>query len=278
MTPGRSRAAGTSEAALSLLVCPHCGAGLELTAERQVGCQAGHRFDVARQGYLPLLGARSRTDTGDDAAMVAVRAAFLGAGHYRPIADAVAVRATGAVLEIGAGTGYYLAATDPELGVAVDSSRFAARRAAAVHPRVLSVLADAWSPWPLRDDAVDTVLVVFAPRTPAEIARVLRPGGLAVVVTPLPEHLLEIRGVLGMLAVDPGKAEKVRETWWPMLTVVDGQPVVASLELGHDDLRALVAMGPAARHRTAEQIAADVAVLPPRVSVTLAVTVTTLRA
>ena len=76
-----------------------------------VGCPAGHRFDLARQGYLSLLGPRSRTDTGDSADMVAARGQFLGAGHYRRIARAVADRVVaGPVIEIGAGTGYYLAA------------------------------------------------------------------------------------------------------------------------------------------------------------------------
>lgn len=277
MTPDAA-ARVAADAALSLLTCPHCAAGLERTGEQQVGCTSGHRFDVARQGYLPLLGPRSRTDTGDDAAMLAARMSFLGAGHYRPIADAVAAQAAGRVLEIGAGTGYYLAAADPELGIALDSSRYAARRAAAVHPRVASVLADAWSPLPLHDASMDTVLVVFAPRTAAEIARVLRPGGRAVVVTPRTEHLAEIRGPLRMLEVDAGKAEALQERWQPLLRTYEAQQVTSALVLDHADLRALVGMGPAARHRTTERIAADVAVLPEQVPVTLAVTVTVMTA
>lgn len=98
-------------AVLPLLVCPHCTRGLEWTAPGIAGCSAGHRFDVARRGYLPLLAAKSRTDTGDSADMVAARVDFLDAAHYLPIADAVAAHAVaGPVLDIGAGTGYYLAA------------------------------------------------------------------------------------------------------------------------------------------------------------------------
>ncbi len=163
------------DVALPLLVCPHCRETLTRLDQRSVGCTRRHRFDLARQGYLPLLGGRSRTDTGDDAAMVAARAEFLDRGHYLPIAEAVAQRCAGAVLEIGAGTGYYLAHTDPDIGIAVDSSRYAARRAARAHHRVASVLADAWAPLPIADAVVDTVLVIFAPRVPEEIARVLRP-------------------------------------------------------------------------------------------------------
>ena len=98
------------DAVLPLLACPHCAGPLTLQGPGVVGCEPGHRFDLARQGYLSLLGNRSRTDTGDSADMVEARAAFLGAGHYRPIADAIAAGVTqGPVLEIGAGTGYYLA-------------------------------------------------------------------------------------------------------------------------------------------------------------------------
>ena len=99
------------DAVLPLLACPHCPQPLTRQGAGVVGCETGHRFDMARQGYLSLLGSRSRTDTGDSADMVEARAEFLGAGHYRPIADAIARQGLtrGPVLEIGAGTGYYLA-------------------------------------------------------------------------------------------------------------------------------------------------------------------------
>lgn len=263
--------------ALPLLCCPLCSASLARTGAQVVGCGQGHRFDVAKQGYLPLLGPPSRTHTGDDAAMVDARVEFLGAGHFRPIADAVAERTTGVVLEVGAGTAYYLAHTEPAIGIALDASKYAARRAAKVHPRVAAVLADAWAPLPVAPAAIDTVLVIFAPRTPAEIGRVLRPGGTALVVTPLPEHLAEIRGPLGMLDIDAGKADALEQRWGSAFSAASSTAVTDEMSLGHSDLRALVAMGPAARHRSAADIAAAVDALPERVSVTLAVTVSELR-
>ena len=41
-------------AAHDLLACPRCRTPLAV-AEREVSCRSGHRFDVARQGYVNLL-------------------------------------------------------------------------------------------------------------------------------------------------------------------------------------------------------------------------------
>ncbi len=283
------------DAALPLLGCPHCRAELARTADAVVGCENGHRFDIARQGYLSLLGNRSRTDTGDTADMVAARAAFLGAGHYRPIADAVSAAADrGPVLEIGAGTGYYLAAVLQRLaatggraggaaagpapvGVAVDSSRYAARRAAAGRPVMASVVADAWSALPVRDDAIGTVLSVFAPRNPGEITRVLAPGGRLVVVTPEPDHLTEVRSVLPLLAVDSGKPERLVTAFADRLRLVDRTSVRCEMPLARADVGALVRMGPSARHLATDELAAAVTTLPEAAAVTLSVTVSVFR-
>lgn len=287
---------------LPLLACPSCGGVLIEVEERAagsvgsvtgsvVGCPAGHRLDVARQGYLSLLGPRSRTDTGDSADMVAAREQFLGAGHYRPIADAVAHRVlAGPVIEVGAGTGYYLAAAvdrpgpgdnpsiaaGPVVGLALDSSRYAARRAAAVHFRVGSVVADAWSALPVRTGVAGTVLSVFAPRDPAEITRVLAPGGRLIVVTPLPEHLAEIRGPLRMLTVDDGKPERLAAAFSGRLRVVERADLRAELRLSPSDVGALVRMGPSARHIEAADLAAKLAGLSDLTDVTMAVTISVL--
>lgn len=273
---------------MPLLACPHCAGRLDCVRDGVVGCAAGHRFDVARQGYLSLLGNRSRTDTGDSADMVAARAAFLGAGHYRPLAQAIASAAgSGPVLEIGAGTGYYLAATLDRLtdigsaaetvGIALDSSRYAARRAASSHPGVGSVVADAWSRLPVRDAVVGTVLSVFAPRSPADIARVLRPGGRVVVATPEPDHLGEIRAPLGLLAVDPGKPERLVGVFGELLRPEDRTVLRCRMSLGHDDISALVRMGPSAHHVRPERLLPAVERLAEVTGVTLSVTITTFR-
>ena len=277
---------------LPLLACPSCGGGLTDSGVDSVGCPDGHRFDLARQGYLSLLGPRSRTDTGDSADMVAARQQFLGAGHYRQIARAVADRvAAGPVVEIGAGTGYYLsaaidgftstdnasaAATRPIVGLALDSSRYAARRAAAAHPRIGSVVADAWSTLPVLAGAAGTVLSVFAPRDPDEITRVLAPGGRLVVATPRPEHLAEIRGPLRMLAVDEGKPERLAAAFAGRLRVRERSDLRAELQLSRRDVGALVRMGPTARHIEATDLAANLAELGDVTDVTMAVTINVL--
>ena len=271
------------DAVLPLLACPHCARSLIRQGPGIVGCDAGHRFDIARQGYLSLLGSRSRTDTGDSADMVQAREAFLGAGHYRPIADQIASEVRdGPVLEIGAGTGYYLGAALDWLrdkgscsaaGIALDASRHAARRAVAADRGIGSIVADAWSRLPIRDGVVSTVLSVFAPRDPAEIARVLAPGGRLVVVTPETDHLAEIRSAVGLLGVDPGKPGRLDDVFDGLLRPTDRRQVRVEMRLTREDIAALVRMGPAARHVSPEGLQSAVAELPEPTTVTMAVTV-----
>ncbi|HEX4815052.1 MAG TPA: methyltransferase domain-containing protein [Nonomuraea sp.] len=71
------------------LACPVCRAGLRL-GDGALRCAAGHAFDVARQGYVSLLVGSRPPGTADSAAMVEARARFLDAGHYAPLAAAVA--------------------------------------------------------------------------------------------------------------------------------------------------------------------------------------------
>lgn len=272
---------------MNVLACPHCGAPL-FDEPGGVGCPEGHRFDRARQGHLSLLGPRARLDTADSVDMVQARAEFLEAGHYRPIADALsaAVLAIGpfrqgpVVVEIGAGIGWYLGRLLDDLGsgssIALDASKPAAKRAAKV-PGVLSVVADAWSPLPLLDGSVDVVTSIFAPRDGTEVVRVLRPGGLFVAVTPLPEHLLELRELLAMLTVDDGKADRLAASLPTELTEVRRDEVRFPLSLDRSAAAALVRMGPAARHLSPEQIADRAAALPDLTPATAAVTVQVFR-
>lgn len=280
---------------LPYLRCPHCGASLDL-ADRTVRCPAGHAFDVAKQGYVNLLPGDARAGAGDTAAMVGARHDFLGRGHFAGLADRIAELVTahrsadlittgraadGCVADVGAGTGYHLARVldaVPDLaGLALDVSKYAVRRAARAHPRIGAAACDTWRPLPVRDGAAAVVLDVFAPRNGPEFRRILAPGGVLVVVTPTAEHLFELVADLGMLTVDERKDARVAGTLGGLFTRKTSQVYEETVRLTHDDVEALVAMGPSSWHTTPETVAARVAHLPDPLPVTLSVTLATYR-
>jgi len=265
----------------SLLLCPVCRDPL-VVRDRVVRCATGHSFDIARQGYVNLLPGGASAGTADTAAMVAERASFLAAGHFEPIvsavAQAVAERAAdvpGCVLDAGAGTGQYLARaldeTPDKVGIALDISKHAARKAVRAHPRIVAAVCDVWAGLPVRDRAAAIVLNVFAPRNAAEFARVLAPGGCLVTVTPEPSHLRELVDILGLVSVDADKDRRLEGTLGEWFERVERHRIEARLTLTHEEAMALALMGPSAWHVAPASLAEALAALPEPVETTLAV-------
>ena len=271
---------------LDLLRCPHCGAALA-SAGGAVACKEGHSFDVARQGYVSLLTGDTQLGSADTASMVAAREAFLAAGHLDPLAEALggeaerALAGPGCVIDLGAGTGWYLAHVLDRLpgrrGLALDLSKHALRRAARAHPRIGAVACDAWCRLPVRDGVAALVLSVFAPRDGAEITRVLRPGGALLVVTPTGAHMEQLVSALRLLSVDARKQERLDAKLGPHLELERGAGLEWPLELGPADVAHAVAMGPSARHVEQGELDVLVAALPQPVEVTASVRIAVYR-
>lgn len=249
--------------------------------------ESSHSFDVAKQGYVTLAPGAGLKHKGDDADMVTAREAYLSKGHFAPFVEAV----TGAVqnaldstvnaddvpepalLEVGAGTGYYLSHTLDSIegarGVGLDISPHAARHLAKCHPRVGAVIADVWERLPLRDESINAISVVFAPRNPAEFQRVLAPGGQVIVLTPQAGHLDELRDPLGILGVEEGKVERMYDQAAGHLEqAADPVNLAFAIQLDKESIAAQVAMSPSARHISAEELADRMAALPQTMSVT----------
>ena len=258
--------------------------------------ESGHSFDVAKQGYVTLAAGAGLKHKGDDMDMVNARETYLAMGHFAPFVEAVTGAVQGALdsaslaestpaslLEVGAGTGYYLAHTLDSIaearGVGLDISPHAAKHLAKCHPRVGAVVADVWERLPIRDESVDAISVVFAPRNPAEFQRVLVPGGQVIVLTPDAGHLDELREPLGILGVEDGKVERMYEQAEGYLEqAADPVDISFPIELDKASVAAQVGMSPSARHISAGELAERMVALPPTLTVTARARLDRLRA
>lgn len=278
---------------VDILADPADGSALEGADDfSRLVSETGHSYDVAKQGYVTLAAGAGLKHQGDDAAMVTARETYLAMGHFAPFVEAV----TGAVqdslesqdaaqqaglnedtapslLEVGAGTGYYLAHTLDSIegarGVGLDISTHAAKHLAKSHERVGAVVADVWERLPLKDDSIHAISVVFAPRNPAEFQRVLAPGGEVIVLTPQSGHLDELREPLGILGVEEGKVERLYAQAEGFLKqAADPVDISFPIVLDKASIAAQVGMSPSARHISPEELAERMASLPPTLTVT----------
>jgi 23S rRNA (guanine745-N1)-methyltransferase len=263
-------------ACVRFLLCPVCGAAMEAAAAA-LRCAAGHAFDLARDGYANLLVTRRRRTrmVGDTPAMVAARASFLARGHYARLADELGglvarhLRSRGrpepgCIVDVGCGTGYYLGRLRDRLladGVAppclfgTDVSKHAVRRAARAHPDATFLVADTRAGIPLAAHSAVAVLDVFAPREGAELARLLAPDGLLVVVTPGPAHLAELADRVGLVGIQPEKQRAVADGLAPWFRPRQARRLRYAVELTGPEAAELARMGPSAWHLTSAALA-----------------------
>lgn len=188
------------------LICPIDGSPLLLEGN-SLSCANGHRYDIGRPGYANLLSVqhkRSKTP-GDSKEMVNARTAFLSQGFYEPIACHLADIITAqkgnqlTVVDAGCGEGYYLEKIDSLVDtrlqlIGFDISKWAIQRAAKRCPGTWLVASN--KRLPLADNSADVLLDMFGFPEFDSFARVLKPDGKLLCVTPGENHLIELREII----------------------------------------------------------------------------------
>ena len=186
------------------LICPICEKPL-CREEHRLACPAHHSFDIARQGYVNLLPVQRRHSAhpGDTREQVLSRREFLEGGFYAPIADALIsaaeqYEASGPVLDVGCGEGYYCTrlarAINAEL-VGLDISKDAVRYAAGKYKDARWLCATA-AHIPVETGSAGVLTSLFALTLPEEFHRVLREDGLFLQVVAAEDHLLGLKGII----------------------------------------------------------------------------------
>ncbi|CAI0690979.1 Ribosomal RNA large subunit methyltransferase A [Serratia entomophila] len=187
--------------------CPLCHQPLHFS-QLQWRCDSNHQFDCAKEGYVNLLPVQHKRSKqpGDSMEMMQARRAFLNAGYYRPLQQRIAALLdtslaadAAALLDIGCGEGYYTAEVAARLAkgrdmavYGLDVAKVAIRYAARRYPAVSFCVASSHR-LPFADASLDGVLRIYAPCKAAELARVMKPGGLLVTVSPGPRHLYQLK-------------------------------------------------------------------------------------
>ncbi|MDM8162619.1 putative RNA methyltransferase [Collinsella intestinalis] len=191
------------DACAQVLACPICKQPVSREGTC-LACSHGHRFDIARQGYVNLLRGAHAHDAYDRFSFEQRRRVF-ASGLYAPVAQAVvtalAERSPSSgqplrVLDAGCGEGYFAEAVR-RTGAAVcafDISRDSIQLAAGQNAEdgILWFVADL-AAIPVQDGAIDAVIDVFSPAHYGEFRRVLAPGGRVIKVVPTAHHLHEVR-------------------------------------------------------------------------------------
>lgn len=193
-----------------MYICPVCGKRLK-KSDKVWHCQNGHSFDIARNGYVNLLTTikRNPKKSGDNPEMVKARTKFLDKGYYAPLADKTGETmkkmlngvSKPLIIDSGCGEGFYTARYAKMLSDAqffgIDISKTAVSHCMSrIHAEGITNCEFAVSSsfeLPFKAQTADLIVCTFAPVSNDEYARVLKKGGILIVVSPSPKHLAELK-------------------------------------------------------------------------------------
>jgi len=190
-----------------VIKCPVCSAELELDGSGKSLYCCGprrHCFDFSAKGHVNF--ALGHSGGGDSKEAVRSRSAFLEKGYYRPFADELCSLLSkylpkgATVIDAGCGEGYYTNLVAQKCcvnTVGFDLSKFGVEHAAAVAKREgidksFFAVAGIFD-MPVFDGSADAVINLFAPCAEGEFTRVLKKGGILVVVGAGEDHLFGLK-------------------------------------------------------------------------------------
>lgn len=186
------------------LICPVCKSGLYKDGKSYF-CRGEkkHCFDISAAGHANLC--PGKATGGDDKKAVKSRTEFLTLDYYKPISDKVCdilgkMNEDNCVVDAGCGEGYYTNNMALSSGATVygfDLSKEAiiagAKSAKRQGIENASFFVGGIYNLPIADGTADAITNIFAPCAEGEFTRILKNGGILIVVASGKNHLLGLK-------------------------------------------------------------------------------------
>lgn len=187
---------------MNKFICPKCKDQLTL-CNKTLKCDNNHCFDLAKQGYVNLLMSQqsSQKRHGDDKLMVKSRTNFLEKGYYLPLLNKINetltkyINSKSFVLDVGCGECFYTEKIAKNfnceiygIDISKDALMVGAKKNDNLHLAVASIFNI-----PIKDSSCDCIINIFAPHSEDEFKRILKDSGILLRVTPLENHLWELK-------------------------------------------------------------------------------------
>ena len=240
------------------LACPMDASPLS-KQDKQLVCEQGHSFDIARRGYVNLLPVQHKRSKhpGDSKDMIIARKHFLSGGHYLPIAKNVASmleklhpeKSVLNILDAGCGEGFYLdfifghyssIENNPHSFIGLDISKDAIMEAAKCNKSITWIVGTNRQ-LPVIPGTLDVIICMFGFPVYSEFSAALGPGGVLIQVDPGPDHLKELRAILYEQVLASEKSSGIAENY----DVIESESLIFKTnELDNASINNLLKMTP----------------------------------
>jgi len=189
---------------MKYLICPLCAESLSINTQG-ISCSNRHQYDRAKEGYFNLLPVQHKNsrEPGDAKQQLQARRDFLQAEFFSPLLQALLQLIPAeaeSFLDIGCGEGYFTKGISDAfsgadlygLDIAKAGVRLAAKQ---TNHNITYIVASSYT-LPVANSSMDIITRIYAPSKDEELARVLKPQGKLIIITPGENHLLALRNYI----------------------------------------------------------------------------------
>lgn len=244
------------------LQCPICSGEINVIDNNRLVCDKNHSFDLAKQGYVNMLG--KQVSTMYDHELFEARKNIIQTHKiydqvHQFISNMIQENIqAGLVFDAGSGEGSHLNSIFKQVnnnklhGLGLDISKDGVLMAAKNYSSQNWIVGDLTNT-PFSNHTVDIILSFLSPANYKEFERILKGNGLLIKVIPGSHYLKEIRQALSSVLQEYENTDTV-ELMKEKVHVLKENRITYQVKLDIDGLKELLKMTPLAWHANEDQI------------------------